>query len=107
MRGFDIAYGAVGAEASGVRDHAEEYEAAMQRLRERGSGVLSWGDTSMVDAFAGIYAECTRLGLEALTGISSEISGTGEGVRAVVRNGRDAEAAGTESLHKAFRQAWV
>ncbi|GAA4229271.1 hypothetical protein GCM10023075_36450 [Streptosporangium album] len=60
-----------------MRVHGEDYAAAVQRLRERGPGGACWGDTGLIGTFAGAYAECSRVGVEALTGLHTVIGTTG------------------------------
>ncbi|WP_237105206.1 hypothetical protein [Nonomuraea sp. MG754425] len=87
-----------------IATHGAEYQAALQRLRERGNGVSSWGDDGLFGGFATMYAECTQVSLMALTGVSGEVGGTGEGLRAVSRNTRQMEEANAGNVESAL---WV
>ncbi|MFB4268963.1 hypothetical protein [Nonomuraea sp. GTA35] len=98
MTGFEIASGAVGREAEHVSTHGADYQAALQRLWERGNGVSSWGDDGLFGGFAAAYAECTQVSLMALLGVSGEIAGTGEGLSATARNTSIAETAIAEDV---------
>ncbi|MEV7011183.1 hypothetical protein [Streptosporangium sp. NPDC051022] len=94
--GFEIAREAMGQEASRMRIHGEDYAAAVRRLRERGSGGASWGDDGLLSMLVGPYAEASTLGLEAMTGLSGVIDGTGETMNTVLANTDAAEAASIE-----------
>ncbi|MFC4118727.1 hypothetical protein [Nonomuraea zeae] len=98
MTGLEIASGAVGREGSHVSTHGADYEAAIQWLRQRGNGAASWGDDGLFGGITAAYSECIQIGLNALTGVSGEIDGTGEGMVAVARTTSDAEAANAESI---------
>ncbi|MEV4115640.1 hypothetical protein [Nonomuraea sp. NPDC049695] len=98
MTGLEIALGAVGRNASEIRTLGEDYDAAIQRLRERANGAAAWGDDGLFGVITAAYAECTQMGLAALTGVSSEITGTGEGLDAVGRNTQAAEDANVRNL---------
>ncbi|MEV6149921.1 hypothetical protein AB0L53_06220 [Nonomuraea sp. NPDC052129] len=93
MTGLEIAWGAVGQDASRLQGHSEDYEAAVQRLKERGNGASAWGDVGLIGMFASAYAECSQFGVEALSGLSEVISGTGDGLRTAARNASEADAA--------------
>nr|SBO90787.1 hypothetical protein BN4615_P301 [Nonomuraea gerenzanensis] len=58
----------------------------------------SWGDDGLFGTFAAAYAECTKVSLMALTGVSEELDGTGEGLRGVAANIQAAEEAGVENM---------
>jgi hypothetical protein len=98
MTGFEIASGAVEHEGTRVSTHGADYDAAIQWLRERGNGASTWGDDGLFCTFAAAYAECTQMGLAALTELSGEIDGTGEGMRGVSKNARDMENTNTENM---------
>ncbi|MEV6032584.1 hypothetical protein AB0L65_15605 [Nonomuraea sp. NPDC052116] len=106
MMGLEIALGAVGQEASRIRAHGEDYDAALQPLKARGDGVSSWGDDGLFAIFTSAYAECRATSMAALTGLSTEMSATGEGLQAVVRNTADMEAANVQNTEQLGR-AWV
>jgi hypothetical protein len=89
MTGFEIAPGAVERHGERVSAHGSDYRAAVQRLRERGDGVSSWGDDGLFGDITAAYAECTRVSLLALTKVSGEIGGTGEEMVATARDTRD------------------
>ncbi|WP_371782139.1 hypothetical protein [Streptosporangium subroseum] len=98
MMGFEIASGVVEHEGAHVSTHGADYDAAIQWLRERGNGASTWGDEGLFGTFAAAYAECTRIGLSALTGLSGEIDGTGECMVGVSKNARDMENTNTENM---------
>ncbi|WP_433356707.1 hypothetical protein ACQP25_21220 [Microtetraspora malaysiensis] len=93
MTGLEIALGAVGQEASRIRTHAEDYDAALAPLRTRGDGVSSFGDDGLFGIFTSVYAECRAVSMAALTGLSTLMADTGDGLHTVVRNTRDGETA--------------
>ncbi|TMR98699.1 hypothetical protein [Nonomuraea basaltis] len=98
MTGYEIASGAVGREGTNVGDQRTVYDAALQRLSERGYGSLSWGDDGLFGTFAAAYAACTQVSLTALTGVSGELDGTGQGLTGVARNARDTEDFNAEDV---------
>ncbi|WP_449063527.1 hypothetical protein [Planomonospora algeriensis] len=98
MTGFEISSGAVGQEGARVSARGADYDAAVQRLRERGYGASSWGDDGLFGMIVAAYAECAQVSLEALAGLSGEIGGTGEGLGNVARNTRDTENATAGNL---------
>ncbi|MGW0802297.1 hypothetical protein [Nonomuraea sp. NPDC002799] len=98
MTGFELAPGAVGREAARVSTHGSDYDAALHRLRERGNGASSWGDDGLFSGITAAYGECLQTGLAALTGVAGEIDGTGEGLMAVSKIGREAEAVNAENV---------
>lgn len=106
MTGLEIALGAVGQEASRIRTHGEDYNAALEPLRTRGDGVSSFGDDGLFCMFTSMYAECRAVSMAALTGLSTVLADTGDGLHAVVNNTRDGEAASTETTQNLGR-TWL
>lgn len=106
MTGLEIALGAVGQDASRIRTHGEDYNAALEPLRARGDGVPSFGDDGLFGMFTSMYAECRAVSMAALAGLSAVMADTGDGLHAVVRNTHDAEAASTENIQN-FGRTWL
>ncbi|MEV1167233.1 hypothetical protein [Nonomuraea sp. NPDC049784] len=106
MTGLEIALGAVGQEASRIRTHGEEYGAALAPMHARGDGVSSWGDDGLFAVFTSTYAESRAVSMAALSGLSEEMGGTGDGLQAVVKNTGDIEATNTETIQNLGR-TWV
>jgi hypothetical protein len=102
MTGFEIASGAVGREGSRVSTHGADYDAAIHWLRERGNGASCWGDDGLFGGITATYGECIQIGLAALTGVSGEIDGTGEGMSSASKTTLDAEAANAESIGRTW-----
>ncbi|MFF4415585.1 hypothetical protein ACFYY8_23890 [Streptosporangium sp. NPDC001559] len=91
--GFEISRGTLEQESSRMRTHGEDYAAAVRRLRERGLGGSSWGDNGLLSTFLHSYSEAGMVGLDALTGLSQVIDGTGGAMSTVVANTDVAEQA--------------
>ncbi|SEG98230.1 hypothetical protein SAMN05444920_111246 [Nonomuraea solani] len=106
MTGLEIALGAVGQEATRIRTHAEDYNAALDPLRARGDGVSTFGDDGLFGIFTSIYAECRAVSMAALDGLSTVMADTGDGLDTVVRNTRDGEATNTEHVQQLGR-TWL
>ncbi|MEV4891570.1 hypothetical protein AB0K48_19525 [Nonomuraea sp. NPDC055795] len=106
MTGLEIALGAVGQEASRIRTHGEDYNAALEPLKARGDGVTSFGDDGLFGTFTSTYAECRAVSMAALTGLSTVMADTGDGLHAVVKNTRDGEAVNTEAAQNLGR-TWL
>ncbi|MEV1176135.1 hypothetical protein [Nonomuraea sp. NPDC049784] len=101
--GIEISKAQVAQHAAMMRTHSEDYTAALQRLRERGYGCLSWGDdTGLFAAFHAEYGQCGVYGLEALAGVSQVINDTGDGLDAASRHIADAEALNIEEPAKLY-----
>jgi hypothetical protein len=100
MTGLEIALGAVGQEASRIRTHGEDYNAALEPLRVRGDGVSSFGDDGLFAMFTSMYAECRAVSMAALDGLSAVMAETGDGLHAVIRNTHDGEAASAEYIQR-------
>ncbi|MER6512288.1 hypothetical protein ABT158_36150 [Nonomuraea sp. NPDC001636] len=98
MTGFEIAAGAVGRDGAYVTGHGANYDAAVTRLRQRGSGARTFGGEGLFATIIATYNECLQTSLDALTGIGGQIAETGEGLRMVARNTRAAESATVESF---------
>lgn len=95
-----MAYGVVEQSVLRMRIHEEDYAAAIRRLTERGPGGASWCDNGLLGPLVGVYAECSRTGIETLTGLSMAIGETGGGLEAVVGRARDTEAATGRDLQR-------
>lgn len=93
MAGFEIASGVLAREGTHVSDHGADYDAAIERLRERGGGASTWGDDGLFGIIAAAYSECAQVSLAALTGLAGEITSTGEALSRVATNTRDTEDA--------------
>ncbi|GAA0925116.1 hypothetical protein [Nonomuraea longicatena] len=106
MAGLEIALGATGQEASQIRTHGEAYGAALGAMQARGDGVSSWGDDGLFAVFTSAYAECRAVSMAALSGLSGEMSATGETMQAVVKNTADTEAANAEAFQN-LNRAWA
>lgn len=91
--GFEISRGTLEQESSRMRTHGEDYAAAVRRLRERGLGGSSWGDNGLLAMFVRSYSEASVVGLDALTGLSQVIDGTGGAMGTVIANTEVAEQA--------------
>ena len=102
MTGLEIALGTVGQEASRIRTHGEDYDAALEPLRARGDGVSSFGDDGLFGLFTSVYAECRAVSMAALTGLSTVLAETGDGLRGVVRNTEDGDAASAQDLGRTW-----
>ncbi|MEU5863350.1 MULTISPECIES: hypothetical protein [unclassified Nonomuraea] len=98
MTGFEIATGALGRDGTYVTGHGANYDAAVMRLRQRGSGARTFGGDGLFATIIASYNECLQTSLDALTGIGGQIAETGEGLRTVSRNTQAAESATIESL---------
>lgn len=98
MTGLEISLGAATQEASRIRTHGEDYNAALEPLRARGDGVSSFGDDGLFGIFTSMYAECREVSMAALGELSTTIADAGDGLHTVVENTRDAEAASTENI---------
>ncbi|MFB9626639.1 hypothetical protein [Nonomuraea helvata] len=103
MTGLEIALGAVGQDASRIRTHAEEHNAALNPLVQRGDGVSSWGDDGMFGMFTAIYADARETSMAALTALSTTVGETGDGLARVVRNTSEAEAANAQNADGIWR----
>ncbi|MFI7129038.1 hypothetical protein ACIBQ1_25270 [Nonomuraea sp. NPDC050153] len=106
MTGLEIALGAVGQDASRIRTHGEDYGASLAPMHGRGDGVSSWGDDGLFAVFTSTYAESRAVSMAALSGLSQEMSATGEGLQAVVKNTGETEAANVEAVQNLGR-TWV
>ncbi|MEU9831568.1 hypothetical protein AB0D67_08495 [Streptosporangium sp. NPDC048047] len=104
--GFEIAPDATGQDASRIRTHGEEYDAAVQRLRDRGVGGGSWGDDGLLGPLTAVYADCSAAAVEALTGLSSVITGVGDGLRAVAANSATTETDRTREIGELGGASW-
>ncbi|MEV4088227.1 hypothetical protein ACIBI7_29255 [Nonomuraea fuscirosea] len=106
MTGLEIAFGAVGQQATRIRAHGEDYDAALSPMKERGDGVSSFGDDGLFGMFTSVYAECRAVSMAALDGLSGTIAGTGDNLHAVMRNTQEGEAASNESV-QALDRSWL
>lgn len=102
MTGLEIGLGAVGQEASRIRTHGEDYDGALEPLRARGDGVSSFGDDGLFGMFTSMYAECRAVSMAALSGLSTVMAETGDGLHRVVRNTRESDAASAQDLGRAW-----
>jgi hypothetical protein len=98
MTGFEISLGTVGRGGTDVSGYGADYDAAVMRLRQRGSGARTFGGEGLFATIIGTYNESLQVSLDALTGIGGEIAETGEGLRMVSRNIREAESTNVESF---------
>jgi hypothetical protein len=105
--GFEINRESVEQYASRMRIHGEDYAAALQRLKERGLGGTSWGDDGLLSMLVRPYAEATALGLEAMTGLSTVIGETGDGLSGVASNTRAAEEANVRETLSLNDDRWA
>ncbi|NUO99728.1 MAG: hypothetical protein HOW59_17580 [Nonomuraea sp.] len=103
MTGLEIALGAAGQEASRIRTHGDDYDAALEPLRARGDGVSSFGDDGLFGMFTSMYAECRAVSMAALSGLSTVLAETGDGLHTVVRNTQDGDAASARDLGDTWR----
>ncbi|GAA0839952.1 hypothetical protein ACFQVD_30660 [Streptosporangium amethystogenes subsp. fukuiense] len=102
MTGLEIVLGAAAQEASRIRTHGEDYNAALEPLRVRGDGVSSFGDDGLFGMFTSMYAECREVSMAALDELSTAIVDTGDGLHTVVKNTRDGEAASIENIGRTW-----
>ncbi|MGP3958226.1 hypothetical protein ACTWPT_19640 [Nonomuraea sp. 3N208] len=102
MTGLEMSMGAVGQEASRIRTHGEDSGAAVEAYGQQGDGVSSWHDDGLFGVFASMYAECRQMTVAALTGLSGEITTTGDALHTATRNMRDTEVVNTENVGGAW-----
>lgn len=76
-----------------MRIHGEEYDAAVQRLRERAGA--SWGDDGLFAIVNQVWAQCSQTIVATKSALSDEVRDTGGGLTTVARNIRDADTAAT------------
>ncbi len=88
--GMDIAKGSLRQQATRVRVHGEEYEAAVERLRARTGG---WGDNGLFGEFEKAWVECRHTMLTTVPALSGTIGGVGDGMALVPDNVEAAEQA--------------
>jgi len=81
--GIDITGEAVRRQASHVRAHGEDYEAAVERLRARSGG---WGDDGLFAEFEAVWHECRLTMLATVPALSGTIGGVGDGLALVSGN---------------------
>ncbi|MFI7633764.1 hypothetical protein [Nonomuraea sp. NPDC049400] len=101
MTGVDIALEEAGREASRIGTCGDDHELALEPLRARGDGVSSWQDDGLFAVFTSVYAECRAVSMATLTGLSTVIGGTCDGLHAVVRNTGETETANAENASHA------
>ncbi|GAB3162730.1 hypothetical protein [Microbispora hainanensis] len=94
-------------DASRMRVHGEDYDAALRRLRERGLGGAAWQDDGLLGMLTGPYAECTLLGVEALTGLSATMADTGDGLGRVSARVGEAEGASLTRSRDLYGEQWA
>ncbi|MCG5220636.1 hypothetical protein [Streptosporangium sp. KLBMP 9127] len=104
--GFEMSSDVMSENATRVRANGEDYAAAMQRLSERGAGGGAWGDDGLLGLFTSAYAECTRMGVEALTGLADTIGTTGDSLNTVASRSRAAEEVSLGDTGKLHGEAW-
>jgi hypothetical protein len=76
--GFEAHKESMDRQASQVRGHAAEHEAAVQRLLE--SGTESWGPDPIFSVLHKLWTDCAQSMVNARQGMTGVMHGTGEGI---------------------------
>ncbi|GAA3244536.1 hypothetical protein [Nonomuraea helvata] len=90
--GFEIAKETLRLEASRMRGHGDDYEAAVQRLQERNG---RWGDDGLFAEIEMAWVECRQTVLAAVPSLGGMIGRMSHGMHAVSANIDAADAAST------------